>query len=147
MRPVERVSKPEALVLLDSVSCKLFSMLKQRFCVGCVHPLSLDSIDCVDPMIFDDPVECAAGIMRRLQLLHVIADPDHETSSEVAVGLCVELIRELGQLQSLAPDIALDIEAALAPLEGALIEVTDVLAGRRATEENCIVVFSGKRPR
>jgi hypothetical protein len=113
--------------------------LKQRFQVGCAHQLSLNSIESND--ILDDSVEYAAVTMRKLQLLYLIGDPDRDTSSDVVVGLCVELVRELGRLQSLAPDIALDLEAGLWPLQEALFEVTNALARHRSPTPNHLVVF------
>jgi hypothetical protein len=146
VHPVERVKKPDALLWLDTVASRLFARLKQHFHIGSVQQLTLDSVE--TSSVFDDPVECAAVAMRKLQLLYLIADPDRETTSDVAFGLCVELIRELSDLQNLAPDLAFDIEAARWRLEQALVELTDLLARLprpRAKAASRVIILGGRQ--
>jgi hypothetical protein len=120
---MEAIAKPPELLALHDVTAELFETLQRWFDVPehiSVDVSSIDSGEAVRQL--GDPVMIVAFAMRKLQALHLLSRPGVRTSTDVIVTMVQDLTRALLQ----APNMRLNVAAALTDWDAALAELDDL---------------------
>lgn len=91
--------KPLALVRLPEHACRpAFEALKEEFLTDDLYAIDLTAVDCIDAWGFQSPAAVAALVMRKLQLLHHVSQPEVVTTNAIVMGLLGDVGRSLDQL-------------------------------------------------
>ncbi|WP_375482426.1 hypothetical protein [uncultured Jatrophihabitans sp.] len=99
---LSRFGKPIALTSMAQPLNEIFPLLKEVYGTGNTLTLALDTIDSVTESSLSQKSEVAGISLRKIQLLYLIAATKAETTTDIVVGLCVELVRAMGQLEPAA---------------------------------------------
>lgn len=89
--------KPESLVELALSLTSLFAVVKRSFGIANTRKFKLRSVDCAHSSLQNFP-EIAAFTLRKIQLLHYVAQPGVRTTNCVVVNLAADLNLSLTEL-------------------------------------------------
>jgi hypothetical protein len=113
-----QVSKPEALIRVGPVLASAYDALKMELRLPDHVVVTLGPIDSMSHLqLMDYPEELAAFTLRKMQVLHLLAQPGVLTTNATVVALCMDIVRALTQLVGhCGAGTARDLETAIAQL-------------------------------
>jgi hypothetical protein len=113
-----QVSKPDALTRIAPVVATAYDALKVELGLPDRVVVTLGPIDSLSHLqLMDYPQDLAAFTLRKMQVLHLLAQPGILTTNATVVALCMDIVRALTQLVGhCGAGAARDLEAAIAEL-------------------------------